>query len=76
MYENGICTKQNSKQALIWYEKSAESGNRKSMIALSKIYKEGKLTTADATLSEKWHKKARDFLNETDLIYICDNHKQ
>jgi hypothetical protein len=46
------------------------------MIALSKIYKEGKLTTADATLSEKWHKKAGDFLNETDLIYICDNHKQ
>lgn len=75
MYENGIATKQNSKQALNWYEKSAKSGNRKSMLALSRIFKEGKITITDPSLAEEWQKKATIKLNETDLIYICDNKK-
>ena len=58
MYEQGIGTTKNDKEALIWYKKAAEQGNSGAQFNLGVLYENGRGTAINFTEANKWYRKA------------------
>ena len=58
MYEQGIGTTKNEKEALIWYKKAAEQGNPGAQFNLGVLYENGRGTAVDFSQANKWYRKA------------------
>ncbi len=58
MYEKGIGTSKNEKEAIVWYNKAAEQGNAAAQFNLGVLYENGKGTTVDFVKANKWYRKA------------------
>lgn len=58
MYEQGIGTTKNEKEALIWYKKAAEQGNPGAQFNLAVLYENGRGTAINFTEANKWYRKA------------------
>ena len=58
MYEQGIGTTKNEKEAVIWYNKAAEQGNAGAQFNLGVLYENGKGTAIDYAKANKWYRKA------------------
>lgn len=58
MYEKGIGTTKNEKEALIWYNKAAEQGNPGAQFNLGVLYENGIGTPIDYAKANKWYRKA------------------
>ena len=60
MYECGMGTPVNDKEAFRWYKEAAESGDMDSAHNLGMMYQDGRGTPRNYTLAYKWYKKAAD----------------
>ena len=58
MYEQGIGTTKNEKEAVIWYTKAAEQGNSGAQFNLGVLYENGLGTPIDYAKANKWYRKA------------------
>lgn len=58
MYEKGIGTNKNEKEALVWYTKAAEQGNALAQFNLGVLYENGKGTAIDCAKANKWYRKS------------------
>lgn len=58
MYEQGIGTTKNEKEAFVWYKKAAEQGNTGAQFNLGVLYENGKGTPIDYTKANYWYRKA------------------
>ncbi|GHT71254.1 hypothetical protein AGMMS49950_07570 [Endomicrobiia bacterium] len=60
MYRDGEGVKQNYKEAINWYKKSAEQGNADAQYNLGVMYHEGKGAKQDYKEAISWFKKAAE----------------
>lgn len=58
MYEKGIGTTKNEKEAVLWYNKAAEQGNPGAQYNLGVLYENGIGTPIDFAKANKWYRKA------------------
>jgi TPR repeat protein len=58
MYEQGIGTSVNLKEALFWYEKAAKQGNTAAQYNLGVLYENGKGTEVNFAKANEWYRKA------------------
>ena len=58
MYEKGIGTAKNEKNAVVWYGKAAAQGNAPAQYNLGVLYENGRGTAVNFPLANKWYRKA------------------
>jgi len=59
-YEQGWFGKTNFAEALKWFRKAAEQGDRDAQTALGQMYENGDDVTQNYTIAAKWYKKAAE----------------
>jgi TPR repeat protein len=58
MYEQGIGTAKDEKEAVVWYGKSAAQGNAAAQFNLGVLYENGRGTEIDFAKANAWYRKA------------------
>jgi TPR repeat protein len=58
MYEQGIGTRKDEKEAVVWYGKSASQGNSAAQFNLGVLYENGRGTKVDFAKANQWYRKA------------------
>lgn len=58
MYEKGIGTTKDEKEAVVWYRKSAEQGNANAQFNLGVLYENGRGCAVDFAQANQWYRKA------------------
>jgi TPR repeat protein len=58
MYQNGIGTAKDEKQAVVWYRKAAEQGSAFAQYNVAVLYENGRGTPVDFVQANEWYRKA------------------